>query len=462
MAGMARPDTTHSIAETSSGSFVEVWNQAALTNNTSFSTTNLYFRTFQESTDTAGPLVTDFIDPYSGDPMQNGDTITDQLHCIVVTFDSNMMTTGPNSVTSADNWDLLLNGTLVTNGIGAIYYGMNEAALNPLFASLHAPATNKWQAVIMLNGQGSNQGGTTSTYLQDGHYQLIATTALEDQAGNALGRTGYQPNGVAFSRSFNIVLPSKGETLINTGAMAGNQITSEPNSQATASDANGDYVVVWSSAPGQNLSFALSSPGASGYFRLAFNGANTGDIYFNPTNLATTAANIQAALAAIEPGTTVLYDAADSNASTGNFVFDVAFAPSSTVLNRPPITLLAPSGYAATPLAATMSAVTNLQRRPLRHAVRRQLEWDQRLHQQPPVEPDGQPAPFHHFGQRHANGRRHDLDQRGRFDPRKHVQLHQRQQCFGGLRRHGQFRGDLVGRGSDGQHARLERLGTTV
>ncbi len=330
-----------------------------MTNDGSFSTTNLYFRTFQESTDTAGPLVTDFIDPYTGDRMQNGDTITDQMNYVVVTFDSAMMTSGTNSVTNLSNWALLLNGSLVTNAISTVYYGMNEAALNPLFASLHAPATNKWQAVIVFNGQGSNQGGTTATYLQDGHYQLIATTALEDAAGNALARTGFTPNGVQFSRSFNVMLPTKGETLVNTGGTTGNQITTEPNTQATASDANGDYVVVWSSASGQNLSFALTNSSAGGYFRLVFNGTNTGDIYFNPTNLATTAVNIQAALATIESGTTVGYDASNSNASTGSFVFDVTFAASSSVLNRPLITLLAPTSYAATPLSATMTPATN-------------------------------------------------------------------------------------------------------
>jgi hypothetical protein len=351
------PQYGTSIAMTSSGSFVEVWNEDALTNDGSYSNTNFEFRTFQENTDTAGPLVTDFIDPYTGDRMQNGDTITDQMNYIVVTFDSNMMTTGAHSVTNPNNWSLLLNGSLMTNGISNIYYGMNEAALNPLFAGLHAPATNKWQAVIVLNGQGSNQGGTTVPYLQDGHYQLIATTALEDAAGNALARTGFAPNGSQFSRSFNVLLPSKGETLVNTNGTAGNQITTEPNTQATASDANGDYVVVWSSAAGQNLSFALPSPSASGYFRLVFNGTNSSDIYFNSTNLATTAANIQAALATIESGTTVAYDASNSNACTGNFVFDVTFAASSSVV-YPPITYLAPASYAAAPLGATMNPTT--------------------------------------------------------------------------------------------------------
>ena len=145
---------------------------------------------------------------------------------------------------------------MVTDGISAIYYGMNEAADNPLFTSLHASATNKWQAVIVLNGQGSNQGTTSASYLQDGHYQLIATTALEDAAGNALGRTGFQTQRRLVQPHVQRVLPTEGETLVNTGNTTGNQITSEPNSQATASDANGDYVVVWSSAAGQNLPFS--------------------------------------------------------------------------------------------------------------------------------------------------------------------------------------------------------------
>ena len=59
-----------SIAMTSSGSFVEVWTQDTLTTAGYNSNTNLYFRTFQESTDTAGPLVTDLIDPATGNRLQ--------------------------------------------------------------------------------------------------------------------------------------------------------------------------------------------------------------------------------------------------------------------------------------------------------------------------------------------------------------------------------------------------------
>ena len=319
MAGTAQDDA--SIGMTSGGSFVEVWTEQAQTSSGSTSNTNFYFRTFQETTDTAGPLVTDLVDPNptSGGRLQDGQTVTDPLSSLVVDFDSQMLTTGPNSVTNPANWSLLLNGVVQTGAISAIYFGMNEAALNPLFAGLDAPATNKWQAVIVFNGGA----------LQDGHYQLVATTALRDANGNALGRNGFQPNGAPFSRTFNVVLPTGGETLVNSGSVASttltssisdtatmltvgstggfpaatpfaiavdgeqmlvqtasgttltvlqrgynqtlvvphlsgatvassivygtaamqwNQLTSEPNAQTVASDANGDYVTVWTSA----------------------------------------------------------------------------------------------------------------------------------------------------------------------------------------------------------------------
>ena len=75
---------------TSGGSFVEVWTEQAQTSSGSTSNTNFYFRTFQETTDTAGPLVTDLVDPNptSGGRLQDGQTVTDPLSSLVVDFDS--------------------------------------------------------------------------------------------------------------------------------------------------------------------------------------------------------------------------------------------------------------------------------------------------------------------------------------------------------------------------------------
>ena len=135
------------------------------------------------------------------------------------------------------------DGSLVTGGIVSITYGMNEAnRLNP-----SAPANNKYEAVITLSASGNSQ--SPSAYLPDGHYEIVAKTSLHDRAGtigNALGHTGYTPNGVTFTRSFSVSLPTGTETRVNT-TVAGNQVTAPPNSQATAADANGDYIVAWAS-----------------------------------------------------------------------------------------------------------------------------------------------------------------------------------------------------------------------
>jgi hypothetical protein len=224
LAGVAGTEQTNaSIGMTSGGSFVEVWTEYGQTaaeqmDSTSGYTTNFYFRTFQESTDTAGPLVSSVINPSTGNQLQSDQTVTDQMSSIVVNFDSDMMTTGTNSVTNPANWSLLLNGVVQTDGIAAIDFGMNEAATR-----LGAAATNNWQAVIYFN----SQNGTS--YLQDGSYQLVATTALRDANGNALGRTGFQPNGVQFSTSFNVVLPTNGETQVSNGSVAKTTVVSLAN-----------------------------------------------------------------------------------------------------------------------------------------------------------------------------------------------------------------------------------------
>ena len=104
-------------------------------------------------------MATDFLLPTDGDAdggCRTAPRSTQQLHDIVVTFDSDMMTTGgttgANSVINPNNWALMKNGVLVTGGIGQVYYGMNEAATR-----LGMPASNKWEAVLVLNGSGNSR-----------------------------------------------------------------------------------------------------------------------------------------------------------------------------------------------------------------------------------------------------------------------------------------------------------------
>ncbi len=148
-------ETSPSIAMTADGSFIEVWNQYS-----SDGSNDLYFRGFDESTNTAGPLVTEVTEPNgqritgpttvtatNGQQTTSTTTLTEQTPYLVVSFDENMDTTGgstgANSVLNPSNWSLVKNGTARSGGISKIDFGMNEA--NTLFG---APADNRYEAVL--------------------------------------------------------------------------------------------------------------------------------------------------------------------------------------------------------------------------------------------------------------------------------------------------------------------------
>ena len=89
--------------------------------------TSIHFRTYTESTDTAGPRKP--ISPLTnGSHLSNGGEINQSLQYLVVTFDESMMTAGASSVTNPANWALMKNGTIVNGGISKIYYGLNMAS----------------------------------------------------------------------------------------------------------------------------------------------------------------------------------------------------------------------------------------------------------------------------------------------------------------------------------------------
>ena len=217
-------------------------------------------------------MVTDFIKS-DGERLKSNETVREAMNYVVVSFDEDMMNTGvtgANSVINPNNWALMFNGTLVSGGIAKIYYGMNEGATR-----LGAPASNKWEAVIELNGSGNSQ--TTTPYLQDGHYQIVATNSLRDVSGNTLGRTGYQPNGATFSRSFDVLLPTGTETRVNSAA-PGEQYTNPC-----------DEI--------QQIRFTPpTSAVVTGTFKLTVNGYESGLVMFDSSNLAATAAGVQAQL----------------------------------------------------------------------------------------------------------------------------------------------------------------------
>lgn len=214
------------------------WLQREQLSDGSLANQNIFIRQFNEDTDTAGPLVTDFLLP-GGDRLAHGDEVLEPLEAIVVSFDEDMMTSGIHSVTNPENWVLLRDNVEMIGGIHSIEFGMNRGA--DIFGT---PGSNKWEAVIWLDGNGASPG---IEELQDGHYQIVALNSIRDRAGNALGRTGYEINGGRYSRTFNVLVPADSSEVPVNDLTDYDQYTQPNSPQAIADDADGDYVTVWTS-----------------------------------------------------------------------------------------------------------------------------------------------------------------------------------------------------------------------
>jgi hypothetical protein len=241
-----------SVAMTPSGSFVVAWSQNDVYSSSLNSVPNtpggvgaagttIQFRTLKESSDTAGPEVTDYL-LTDGTRLRNNGQITDSAlsQYMIVSFDEPMMTTGTGSVTNVNNWALMKNGVKVNGGISKIYYGMNMASQMGV-----GLGSNRYEAVLLLDGNGATAG---TPALTNGHYQLVAFNTFKDVAGNPLGRTGNAANGANFTRDFDVAVIGTSDTQVNT-ATAGNQTTSSAapvsSGKTVASDGSGRSVVVW-------------------------------------------------------------------------------------------------------------------------------------------------------------------------------------------------------------------------
>jgi hypothetical protein len=234
------------------GDFAMSWVQYSndLVNRSSLAAPEAVFvRRFNESTDTAGPRITDILSS-TGDRVADSEQMNYSPNYLIITFDEQMMTdaSAVGRVTNLDNWSLLLGGVTVSGGISHIEYGMNRARDLGV-----GPGSNKFEAVLFLDGDPTTFGAQA---LEDGNYQIVAKNSLRDRAGNPLGRTGWQIQGASWSRSFSIFGRTGTETLVNANPPSTSDYTNGnqpalPNevqsSRQVATDADGDYVVVWTS-----------------------------------------------------------------------------------------------------------------------------------------------------------------------------------------------------------------------
>ncbi len=259
------------------GSFVVAWTQDELYTNGVIANSNVYFREFTETADTAGPLATGVLSQ-NGSVLEDNDVIlvapgqTPNVTKIIVTFDEDMMTSGIGSVTNPANYRLLMNGAELVGGVRSVVYGMNMG----FDQGLESVPRNKWEAVLTLDGDVKTSGVQSLGF---GQYeiQLIpgsgSSAGLRDKAGNALGSSGYVPNGSTYSRRFSVEEateqappPSPWDTSVTTTSV-GAAAKGYPESRHTvAADADGDTVVVWIAPDAQGRDTV--------YFRL-FNASGT-------------------------------------------------------------------------------------------------------------------------------------------------------------------------------------------
>ena len=308
-------------AETSNGDVVVIWAMQDASNasqrsdlypsvgntlDTKF--THIYMRPFSESTDTAGPIVTNLSMP-DGTKVDNGDTITSAVKDLVVAFDENMITVGDgtsaynniHAVDNASNWTLLKDGVEVTGAIESVTFGMNcseqlardtvDENGNPVEIINDgdlAYGTNRWEAVVHF---------ADGFELKDGNYTLVCSAIVQDTSRNAIYSQGYAADGSAggydgrdWECTFNVVplnealafeysdtfkydsyIPvteihgddsqgnpieeaeESGEVISQVTRVTIDEETSDygPNTaNAVACNANGDYVVVWVESEG--------------------------------------------------------------------------------------------------------------------------------------------------------------------------------------------------------------------
>ncbi|MCS7239389.1 MAG: hypothetical protein NZ899_14150, partial [Thermoguttaceae bacterium] len=250
------------------GDFIAAFIQReALTNGLTVNS-NIYYRRMDESTDTAGPRVTDLIDP-RGYSVPAGGVIEGPVYHLVVTFDEEVFAGNPaqfrDSVLNPENFVLYRGDVEIPGGVIKVEFGLNKAAelagrpdgvdhdgdgVPDGVYTLSSLPSNKWEAVLTLDANGVIGAGAPG--LEAGDYRLVVRTpqparnisGIRDLAGNALAFSGYTPAGQDLSLSFTVALVTP-DVRVDASVGAESGRTFAEAASAVARDADGDYVVVW-------------------------------------------------------------------------------------------------------------------------------------------------------------------------------------------------------------------------
>ncbi|MBN2581092.1 MAG: trypsin-like serine protease, partial [Pirellulales bacterium] len=259
------------VAMTPNGTYLVVWSGVGVGDSQ-----GIFARRYVESTDNAGPELTGVYAPSDSvtvDEDQQWHVGAEGLQYVVVTFDEEMMPgkTG-DGVENPANYRLLKNGVEIYDGIYSVEYGLCDAANAALWKTKYGMdglATNKWTAILTVDGNGVAAGVKpllTGTYKIEALAPRAPTTAqpdgisgLRDRVGNPLRRNGYtsvNTNDPNYEGTDDVELPSF--TLVVTSNQTDQPVTDtgiSPHTDAetrrsVAVDQDGDSIIVWTATVG--------------------------------------------------------------------------------------------------------------------------------------------------------------------------------------------------------------------
>ena len=180
-----------------------------------------------DNADDAGPIITGVL--IDGDVLFENEVVVPPPSSITVLFSEALNATaggpsGASSVLNLANWALTKDGNDVSDLISFVSFGLNTA-------------TGKYEAVVFFTEP-----------LSAGVFVLTAngTSTITDLFGNALDGNFDGTPGGDFSRTFEVPPALGDEFQVNTFT-TGTQRTYPESPQSVAMDADGDFVVTWSS-----------------------------------------------------------------------------------------------------------------------------------------------------------------------------------------------------------------------
>ena len=207
-----------SVAMDADGDFVVTWESLSQDGPNS----GVYGQRFNETTETAGPMVTEVRD--LDRRIAPGGRLSTTLDTLTVVFSEDMQVSGGasgvNSVLNPANWQLTQDGVNVSNLITGITFELNSE-------------TNKYEAELTLGAS-----------LTAGTFRLAVLDTVRGVTGNSLDGDFNGTPGDNYQHSFSIanVQSAGAEFRVNT------YTTDSQNSPSVAMDADGDYVVAWESS----------------------------------------------------------------------------------------------------------------------------------------------------------------------------------------------------------------------